>query len=107
MRIGGLDGAGLLAELQRAGVALNERALALLASPAFQDLVPQQTVVPGIDDVAGLGFAQGATWPELLAAAARRGWHPAPLALAPWLRGDQSDDLHVWDPADRLAFAID
>jgi len=156
VRIGGLDGAGLRAELQRAGVALNERALELLASPGFQAVVPEQTVAIGVDDVAGLGFAEGATWPELLAAAARRGWHPAPLALAPWLRlqwpgqaeldaaptrhrappgsltvvspppapelprgfylrraegrlwlrGYQSDDLHVWDPADRLVFAL-
>ncbi|WP_043814829.1 hypothetical protein [Rubrivivax gelatinosus] len=157
VRIGGLDGAGLLAELRRGGIALNERALELLASPVFQTVVPVRTISLGIADVAGLGFAQGATWPELLAAAARRSWQPAPLALAPWLRlqwpgqaevvaaptrhrappgsltvvspepadptqprgfylrradgqvwlrGYQSDDLHVWDASDRLAFAI-
>lgn len=157
VRIGGLDGAGLLADLRRGGIALNERALELLASPAFQTVVPVRTISLGIADVAGLGFVRGATWPELLAAAARRGWHPAPLALAPWLRlqwpgqaeivaaptrrrappgsvtvvspvaaapeqprgfylrradgrlwlrGYQSDDLHVWDASDRLVFAL-
>lgn len=86
LRVGGVDRATLRDRLAAAGVRLNAHAEALFADARFDAAAPPCTVRVEALDVAGLGFAGGATFDALCRAAAARGLGPCPLALGPALR---------------------
>lgn len=83
--VGGRPRAELRELLSRHGVRTNEQAEALLDGPAF-DETPARAVTVVERTVRELGSAHGATFPELLAGAARHGLAVCPPDTAPYLR---------------------
>jgi hypothetical protein len=86
VHFGGHSPAQLLQRLQAQGVALNTLASAALAHPGFEVTDPPRWATVVALRVAALGWAQGATMPEILKVAQARGLVPTPVDLAPSLR---------------------
>lgn len=85
IEIGGVSKAALRAALATAHVQLNAAAETLFADPRFTVAPLRQPIVITALSVADLGYATGATAPEIAAAARARGWSECPLELAPHL----------------------
>jgi hypothetical protein len=86
VHIGGLSEAALLARLREQGVRLNPAAEDLFANAAFRTSAEAREVEVALVTVAELGFAGGATYPQLVARAAECGLAECPLELGPHLR---------------------
>ena len=91
LHVGGLTAAQLQQALAQAGVQFNAYAEALFASPLFRPSETARELSVQVLSVSELGLEQGARMAEVLACAARRGLHPGPHDLAPYLR------LHLRD----------
>jgi hypothetical protein len=86
IQVGGRTGEELLRDLSEAGVNLNEHAKTLLLSDHFTATNPPQTVDLLLITVRDLGFADGATLPEILQQAQNSGLKSGPIDLAPHFR---------------------
>ena len=86
VRVGGLSKSELLARLEQAAVQINALGRAMFANPRFTTTAASRTVETTECSVAGLGFAKGATFAQLVAAARTRGLSPCELELAPHFR---------------------
>jgi hypothetical protein len=86
VRIGGMGKQALLAELARHGIQLNDAARALFADERFTTLARRRWIQTAEVAVAGLGFPQGATLPQIIDRARGAGLLPCALELAPHLR---------------------
>lgn len=84
--VGGASKAELLAHLERAGIKLNALAEALLADVRFTTTLAVSRLELTTVTVADLGFAQGATFAQLVERASSQGLSVGPLELAPHLR---------------------
>ena len=84
--VGGKDRQQLLAELDEAGVELNEYARTLFGCDGFTTLSTPHSLVTVELTVKQLGFAHGASTLDLYAQAESLGLGPAPLELGPHLR---------------------
>lgn len=85
LAIGGRSRQELVEGLRLAGVLLNPHADALLAHAVFDE--PQSETVRVVDrTVAELGFASGATLPQIYATAEAQGLALCPPQTAPYLR---------------------
>jgi len=84
--VGGASRNELLRRLAKAGVMLNESAQILFACSGFTTSPAQSTVKIVQRSVGELGFAEGATFAEIIDEASRRGLGPCPLELAPHFR---------------------
>ena len=84
--VGGMTKDDLLAELQRHGVQMNEAGQQLFASDLFQPSAVRRVTGTVEISVRDLGFADGATMPQLHAAAPSRGLTLPPVELGPYLR---------------------
>jgi hypothetical protein len=78
--------AELFAELQHHGVQMNEAGHTLFASDLFQTSAVRRMIDTVELSVLDLGFAQGATMPEIHAAAIAGGLTLCPMELGPHLR---------------------
>jgi hypothetical protein len=85
LRVGGLTRVRLVEELRKAEVLLNASAETLLEDVVF-DQVEVEDIQIVVHTVSELGFADGATLPELFAAAQERGLLLCPPATGPYLR---------------------
>jgi hypothetical protein len=83
--VGGRSRAALMDELRTADVLLNTHAETLLAALDF-DGFPARVLVVEERTVAELGFAGGATLPEILESAADHGLALCPVEAGPFLR---------------------
>lgn len=91
IRIGGMDKPQLLAALRGHNVQLNQSAEALFDNPRFS---PTSKSADGREtmleiaavSVAELGFAEGATYEQIIRTAREKGLAEAPLELGPHLR---------------------
>jgi hypothetical protein len=86
VRVGGKNKEKLLAELERAGIQLNEAARTLLSSKQFTTSMPSRQLITVELTVRQLGFTQGATLCALHDQATALGLFPPPLDLGPHLR---------------------
>lgn len=85
VKVGGLSRDDLRQALDSAGVRLNDHAETLLDSGACDEAASQHVTLVE-RSVADLGFARGATLPQIFAAASAQGLGLCPLATAPYLR---------------------
>lgn len=85
LTVGGLTRANLLGALEASGVGLNAHAETLLHREEF-DGRDREAVVVTERTVAGLGFPDGATLPEIFRGARDQDLLLCPLATAPYLR---------------------
>lgn len=90
VQLGRLTPPELRARLLACGVQLNAYAEILFAHPGFA-IVPPSTVQAVIRTVGGLGFPDGATFPEVFARAAAEGLALCPLEAGPCLRLQHPD----------------
>ncbi|GAA0760076.1 hypothetical protein LRH25_00815 [Ideonella azotifigens] len=86
VRVGGASKAELLAQLEAAGVALNEAGKSLFADERFTTSAVTSLREVVELAVAELGFAEGATWAQVIERAMSQGLTPCPLELGPHLR---------------------
>ena len=86
VRLEGRTREGLHDALRAQGIHLNRGAEELFADARFRPATETREWVIRALSVEDLGFASGATFPQLLDAAAARGLAPAPLELAAYLR---------------------
>jgi len=86
VRIGGVTKPELLHQLANAGVQLNEMGQALFADARFTTSTVSCVIETVQVSVAWLGFPSGATFDEIVRAAASHGLSMCPLELAPHLR---------------------
>lgn len=86
VRIGGMDKRGLLQALRERNVQLNQAAEALFEDRRFTPLSRTRVIEIAALSVADLGFADGATYDQLIARALASGWGECPLELGPHLR---------------------
>jgi hypothetical protein len=94
VRIGGMSRSDLRRALRDRDVQLNSAAEALFEDRRFTTLARQHVIRVSALSVAALGFAEGATYGQLVAAALASGWTECPLELGPHLRlqfPDQAD----------------
>jgi len=101
VRVGGLTKTALLARLREQGVRLNALAEDLFAHPAFRPEPEAREVDVAFVTVAELGFADGATYPQLVARAVESGLVECPLELGPYLRLQCLDQPEVVDAPPR------
>ena len=95
VQLGGLSKQALLNELAARQIQLNPMARELFESAAFPEGTGRSVLNLVAMTVADLGFADGATLPEVLAQAERLGLRPCPVETAPFFRLqylDQSED---------------
>lgn len=86
VRIGGLSKRELLHSLGKQAVRWNQAAEDLFADDRFQ-LSAQEVEVPIlVHSLADLGFADGATYPQIMLRAQEQGLKECPLELGPHLR---------------------
>lgn len=85
VEVGGLSRAELRAALQAHGIALNDHADVLIAQPAF-DAGVREVVRVVRRTVAELGRTDGATLPQIFAAAQAQGLGLCPATTGPYLR---------------------
>ncbi len=83
--VGGLSREDLFARLQECGVSLNAHAQALLAGPMFVPRAPERVEIVALA-VGELGLPDGATLPQVYAAAQALGLDLCPQDAAPYLR---------------------
>lgn len=86
VRIGGLEKSELRLTLLSRGFQLNAAAEALFEDPRFSTSAAPTSIAIVARSVADLGFAEGATYGDLLARAHSRGLAECPLELGPRLR---------------------
>lgn len=85
MEVGGLSRSQLVDKLRTNGVSLNTHAKALITQPIFDE--PSRESVCIVDlTVAELGLADGATLPQIFAAAEEHGLGLCPARTGPYLR---------------------
>ena len=84
--IGGMSKSELRTVLRQHDVQLNEAAEALFDDRRFTTRSRQQVVEIAALSIAELGFAEGATYDQLVARALESGWVECPLELGPHLR---------------------
>jgi hypothetical protein len=102
IQVGGLTKSGLLEQLQRNAIALNESADRLFASDHFRTAATQYSVMTVELTVRDLGFPQGATIADIYARAGARGLGVCPLELGPHLRLQYLDQPEgYWGQPDR------
>ncbi|MBO1741067.1 hypothetical protein [Leifsonia sp. TF02-11] len=85
VRVGGLTRAELRTALNAGGVLLNAHAETLLEHAVFDTREPE-TIRIVVRDVGDLGFAEGATLPDVYAAAQSHGLALCPPDTGPYLR---------------------
>ncbi|MFM7322467.1 MAG: helicase [Armatimonadota bacterium] len=86
IEIGGIAKESLLEALHAIGVELNPLARDLFADERFGTSAAREVVDLVETTVADLGLVRGGTMPDLLRAAADRGWTACPLEAGPHLR---------------------
>jgi hypothetical protein len=86
VRIGGKSKVELLRALREREVALNSAAEALFRDSRFATLSHLQALQIAVVSVAELGFADGATYEQLVERAVAVGWRECPLETGPHLR---------------------
>ncbi|PMC74572.1 hypothetical protein [Brachybacterium sp. UMB0905] len=94
---GGLPRRELLAALDAAGVRRNPSAETLLEHPVFEQPSPQRLHVR-VASLAELGFAEGATFPQVMEGIEVRGLAPCPPVTGPYLRLAMPDQEPSADP---------
>jgi hypothetical protein len=97
VRIGEMDKPGLLHALRSAKVQMNRAAEALFEDPRFTASNRPAVVEIAALSVAGLGFGEGATHPQIVARALAAGLTECPLELGPHLRLQFRDQPEVAD----------
>ncbi|MFY7865154.1 hypothetical protein [Roseateles sp.] len=86
IQLGGLSKRALLEALAARQVQMNPMARELFENAAFPEGSARSVLNLMAVTVAELGFAAGATMPEVLAQAARLGLRPCPVETAPFFR---------------------
>lgn len=86
LRIGGVTKEQLLADLERAGVLLNDYARALFADAAFTTATEPRTTRLAQVSLPEIGLPDGGRFDEIVAGAAARGLEPCALEVGPQLR---------------------
>ena len=98
--VGGVDRTALRERLRQARVRLNPLAEQLFVDARFVTAATPSTVHVVAVSVCDLGFLRGATFEQLVCAAAQRGLSVCPLELGPHLRLKWLDQPEVEAPAD-------
>lgn len=86
VRIGGLSKRELLHSLSKQAVRRNQAAEDLFADDRFQLSRQEVEVSILVHSLADLGFAEGATYPQIILRAQQQGLQECPLELGPHLR---------------------